>query len=79
VAGEAARWGAARRPQAMLPSPPGQSKILVSFQGRRPFVPDALTGVMVLCQGFSGMLCGIRDCGVTVLGFEGMQSLPAVG
>jgi len=63
----------------MVPSPPGQSMILVSFQGRRPFVPDALTGILAVCQGISGLLYRIRDCGLAALAYEHMQSLLAVG
>ena len=35
-----------------------------------PFVADVPTGSLVVCQGFSGLLYGIRDCGAAVLGHE---------
>jgi hypothetical protein len=43
--GEAAGCGAVELPQAKLPSPQGQSEILVSSQRGRPVVPDAPTGI----------------------------------
>ncbi len=45
---------AGRRSPAFFPG--GQKKALVSFQGRRPFVPDVFTGILVVCQGFRELL-----------------------
>ncbi len=54
---------AGRRSPAFFPG--GQPKPLVSFQGRRPFVSDVLTRMLVTYQGFSELL------GSTVCAYAG--------
>jgi len=38
--------------------PGGQPKVPAVSRGRRPFVPDALTGILVVVQGFGELLGG---------------------
>ena len=40
------------------PSPPGQPQVLVSLQGRRPFVPAVGIGILVIVPGFSELSGG---------------------